>query len=419
MQSIVRGSPVSPDARSRRLPRSLLLLGALLLIAGCERPFDPIATSDVVFSIYGHLDAAQDTQWVRVAPIRESLTTLPEAIDAVVTLEEMETGATVVMSDSLTRYLSVNLDEVVYAHNYSTTMPMVPGRHYRLTATRSDGAASSATVLVPAWQSPTLVANHAFAFPTTTNPANIGAVYSYGGTISGTRHLGMVFGGRNFAECCEWRRPIPEEFLPVTRPAEFEGDDHGVQLDWSFANALPSWIGTRLGIKGKWIIAIASGEEWPYGASMQLREVSHPAAINTIEGGVGFLAGVHTYVFPFAGCTPLERNIPCTITFSPSSANLIAVVTNGCTGGPLPDARVQLLGSREDGIRLETTGANGKVQFPGMKPGAAHSLSIETPVPPGKQMSDFFPVEIENVVLGEAEVDTVSIVMTHRENCMP
>lgn len=147
--------------------------------------------------------------------------------------------------------------------------------------------------------------------------------------------------------------------------------------------------------------------------------MSHPGAINNIEGGFGFLAGLNTYVFPLAGCTPLERNIPCTITFSPSSANLIAVVTNGCTGEPLPDARVQLLGSHEDGIRLETTGANGKVQFPGLKPGAAHSLSFETPVPPGKQMSDFFPVEIENVVVTEAAVDTVSIEMTHRRNCLP
>jgi hypothetical protein len=164
---------------------------------------------------------------------------------------------------------------------------------------------------------------------------------------------------------------------------------------------------------------IASSDPWAYGVSRQLRELSHTDAINNIEGGVGFLAGTHTYVFPFDTCVPTERTISCTITFSPGSATLIAVVTNGCTGEPFPAVRVQLLGSREDGIRSETTGTNGKVGFPGLKPGAGHSLLFEAPIPPGKQIPDFFPVELAHVVLGEATIDTVPVVMTHRRNCLP
>jgi hypothetical protein len=43
----------------------------------------------------------------------------------------------------------------------------------------------------------------------------------------------------------------------------------------------------------------------PFRATTQLRELSHPFAANNIEGGIGFLAGLHTHVFPFAGCIPL------------------------------------------------------------------------------------------------------------------
>src|SRR5688572_20013007 len=88
------------------LLRSVMsLLLAPLLVAGCEKPFEPLATSGIVFSIYGQLEATRDTQWVRVMLMRESVETSPGPIDAVVTLEEIETGSKVVMSDSLTRYL--------------------------------------------------------------------------------------------------------------------------------------------------------------------------------------------------------------------------------------------------------------------------------------------------------------------------
>ncbi len=391
------------------------LVLTLLLLSGCEEPFEPLASSGLAFSIHGRLEATADTQWVRVMPMRESLETAPGPIDAVVTLEELETGTTVTMSESQVRYPSPFVpDGELYAHNFWTTMPMVPGRHYRLTATRSDGAASSATVLIPVWESPTLVVNHRFLFPTTPDIRSQG-ILSSRGTIGGTRYLGMLFGGLNTAECCEWRTPGPQEYLRITRPAEFEGDDHEVQLSWP--TEAPSYV-TRLPLRGKLILAVASGAPWPYDDSRFLREESHPSAINNIEGGVGFLIGTNTHLFPFAVCTPLERTILCTITFGPSSATLIAAVTNGCTGEPLSDVQVQLVGAREDGTRSETTGANGKVQFPGLKPGTAYSFTFEAPISPGQQNSDFFPVELADVVFAEAAIDTVSVVMTHRRNCV-
>src|SRR5690606_25219427 len=131
---------------------------------------------------------------------------------------------------SLFRYQAIFLEDGdLYAHNFSTTMPIVPGRHYQLTATRSDGAASSATVLIPVWQSPTMVVNYRFLYPTT-QIDSLMSIVSPRGTIQGSRYLGMLFGGSSTAECCEWPRPRPVEFLRITQPAAFEGDDHEVQL---------------------------------------------------------------------------------------------------------------------------------------------------------------------------------------------
>jgi hypothetical protein len=91
---------------------------------------------------------------------------------------------------------------------------------------------------------------------------------------------------------------------------------------------------------------------------------------------------------------------------------------NGCSGEPLDRVRVQVLGPSENGIRTQTTGGSGMVQFPGLPPGAAHSLALSTPVPPGKMFTDFLPVEVENLVIAEAAVDTVSIEMAHRYDCL-
>jgi hypothetical protein len=344
-------------------------------------------------------------------PIRESLEPPPGPIDATVTLEEIETGKTVVMSDSMFRYLPVNLENInLYRHNFSTTMPIVPGRHYRLTATRSDGAAAWGTVLIPASETATLDLSNSFLIPSLQNDPRMRLT---AGAIRGIRHIGMVLGREAVPDRCNLPYPIHQQFLPITRRAAFEGDSHAVQLSWGENRPwyVPAPPACHLGPKR--VLVIASGDKWPYEASTPLRELAHLGAIDNIEGlGVGFLAGVQTHVFPFAGCIPLER-VPCKITFSPRSGTLVGMVTNACTGGPLQDLRVRLLGLAANGIRYDTTDVAGVFQFEGMEPGAAHSIALSQLVATG----DFDPVEVENLSVAEATVDTVSIEMIHRRNC--
>lgn len=67
--------------------RPPVLIIATLLLAGCEKPFEPLSRGEFAFSLYGPLDSAADTQWVRVMPIRESVEAPAGPFEAVVMLE--------------------------------------------------------------------------------------------------------------------------------------------------------------------------------------------------------------------------------------------------------------------------------------------------------------------------------------------
>lgn len=121
-------------------------LMALLFIAGCDEEFEPVEdNADIPFSIFGYLDSPADTNWIRISEVRKNLFIDENAtIDAVVTLEHLESGEMETLKDSLFRY-----EEDVYGFNFRTTMPMAPLQTYRITARRSDGQASSVTVTLP------------------------------------------------------------------------------------------------------------------------------------------------------------------------------------------------------------------------------------------------------------------------------
>jgi hypothetical protein len=123
---------------------SILLLLSYLFIIGCDDTFEPLQENDQYhFSIYGYLDVSADTQWVRVMPVREDIFIEPKPIDAVVTLEHMESGESVVMNDSLFSFPQG------YAWNFWTTTALQSSQTYRLTAVSSSGSTSYAMISLP------------------------------------------------------------------------------------------------------------------------------------------------------------------------------------------------------------------------------------------------------------------------------
>lgn len=130
-----------------RSPRGLALLAlAALSLAACDdAAIEPILDTGRPFTLWGALDPRADLQGIRVIPIRLQLDAEEGGpADAVVTVEDLGTGEVLTLRDSLVRYAD-GLTGSVYVGDFR---PAYEGR-YRVTATRPDGAISTAFVEVP------------------------------------------------------------------------------------------------------------------------------------------------------------------------------------------------------------------------------------------------------------------------------
>jgi hypothetical protein len=136
--------------KSERVPwqRTISLAFIIILaisVFACNDSFEPLKeNNNAFFSMYGFLDASADTQWVRIAPVRDQIEMTADTPDVQVTLEDVETGNTVVMNDSLSQ-----LRNGVNILNFWTTQDIELGGSYRLEAERSDEASSSVTITIP------------------------------------------------------------------------------------------------------------------------------------------------------------------------------------------------------------------------------------------------------------------------------
>lgn len=94
--------------------------------------------------MFGYLDSSEEQQWIRVIHLQEEIDTTGGGIDGVVTLEDLKSGETSVLNDSLFQY-----SDDTYAYNFWTEQDIDPAGTYRITVERSDGVKSSVTVGTP------------------------------------------------------------------------------------------------------------------------------------------------------------------------------------------------------------------------------------------------------------------------------
>jgi len=123
-----------------------LLLCMITIVVGCDTSFtSTIPSDDHVYSMFGALDPAADTQWIRVEPLAPT-TSLgsPDDIAATVTLENVETGQTWQLHDSLM------IVQTEPQHNFWTMAPIQPETSYRIEAHRADSVATWAETTTPA-----------------------------------------------------------------------------------------------------------------------------------------------------------------------------------------------------------------------------------------------------------------------------
>lgn len=361
----------------RRQRLALAALVAAALAGGCEQPFEPIQEVDgAVFSMFGYLNLKADTQWIRVMPVRESLLLEPEPIDAVVTLEHLASGRTVTLADSLFSFPVPGLGSVVYAYNFWTDEALEPGATYRLTATRSDGEATTATIVMPAdleieyRSGPPFGINNALLIVRAENVLFADLFYALMDGATGERAQSITLRQDD---------PLPGE-SPRTYRVYINGDE--LVLDG------------LLDLFRREVRLTAATADWPFRPDLSDLEVSLPGTMpSNVENGFGFVGGVAEWTIPYHRCVVVEPRPSaqdyCDHHFDRRSASVSGRVLRRPCGDPHTFAPVRLTERFIGGgavTRTWLTGWEGEYRFEGIEPGAELVLElggedIELPLP--------------------------------------
>lgn len=121
-----------------------LLIIFVIMLQSCDDTIDPFIENQASYSIYGMLAVFQDSNYIRIkdlsAPLLADST---REIDAAVMLENLKTGRSQVLQDSVVQFKGV------YTHNFLTKMDIQSNTHYRITVKNSSGYSISEVAYVP------------------------------------------------------------------------------------------------------------------------------------------------------------------------------------------------------------------------------------------------------------------------------
>ena len=125
---------------------AVITFAALLCLAACDNTVEPfVASDDESFAIYGYLDSAADTQFVRVSPVIDaSGFAYGDTLDAHVVLTNLGTGIRHQLNGA-----SAPLADGRRAYYFYTTAPPADGAAYRLDVFRPGGDTTEAFTRTP------------------------------------------------------------------------------------------------------------------------------------------------------------------------------------------------------------------------------------------------------------------------------
>jgi hypothetical protein len=340
---------------------------ATVFAAACSDTFQPIEPGDLQYSVFGVLDAAADTQWIRVMPIRPVVTQPPAPLPARVTLEDLGTGRIIELKDSVFQfdYVDPELEsEGLFLHNFWTTEPIEPGATYRFAIRGDDGRSSETTIEIP----PRYDVEVWIRQPQNPLPSLFHFV--------GLKHVALVGITRYFTDNCG----IGVEHLAFTGTA-IDSINHRIPtapLLQSRVNCGPP----KAGRTEYWVAG--SGEPWPRGDEFLTRRLSVPDAWSEISRSVGFVGGIFTKVVPVESCQivafgPVMEH--CKLRYDGSTAVLRATIRDPVCRGEVEGASVRLT-EIDPGlptpyrIRSSSSDPTGGFQIGALQAGLRHELSI-------------------------------------------
>ncbi|HEX6982923.1 MAG TPA: hypothetical protein VF181_09190 [Balneolaceae bacterium] len=113
------------------------------MFASCDNSLDAFDERGL-YSVHGYLGIFKESNYIRIKELRSPL--VPDstrAIDATVTLQNLRTGESEILQDSVVQF------DDIYTHNFRTTLDIVLETTYRLMVERSDGHTLKATATMP------------------------------------------------------------------------------------------------------------------------------------------------------------------------------------------------------------------------------------------------------------------------------
>jgi hypothetical protein len=339
--------------------------------AACDESFEPIAPSELAFSVFGYLDASADTQWIRVMPIRSLKVTSQDAISVTVTLEHLGTGRIIELQDSLFRFSSY-LDpdsgsEGAYVHNFWTPEDIEPEAAYRFSARREGKEPVEAVVEIPRDYEVEVAINQVRTRWETDELR-----------ITGVKHLPFLTTATQFYDRCE---PIVNRLRYAGRSADDE--THLIAITKprveTPAHCGPPWVANRR----LWIVG--SEAAWPAGGYSP-SALGESSRTSNVTNAVGYLGGVLTKVIPYEDCEFQSDGAPvpdyCLLRYNRETATVIGTVSEtSCSGGPVDSVTVQLTEMDREPARIRTALSNraGEFMIGALEPGISHLLWARAP----------------------------------------
>lgn len=276
----------------------LTLLATLIAcFTSCDTTFEPMQENNQYhFSVYGYLDVSADTQWVRVTPIRDQLRPTGEPLDATVTLENLSSGETMVMNDSLIQILG---ETVPVAWTTEKIEPDTPYR-FRVESDTKSLAETHTPNLIP----PLLV-------DVSADPSTRPHSFFTDGieTLVDARAIYCVREhGDSEQEFVIFSIPVTEyrELTTEGFPSRYRIELRGIESYLServVINHSEESLGERYQFFPRQVRVYTSNEYWPDFISLDRFEQELPeGAVSNVEDGVGFLGSVTSSTARFEMC---------------------------------------------------------------------------------------------------------------------
>lgn len=318
--------------RLTRYLRGVWILSVVSCVTACDESIDPLQSTEMAFSIFGHLEVTADTQWIRVAPFRESIFSTPDPVDAVVWIEEIGSGRRIDLEPIPFTQSSGNFGDTLYAYNFRTLEPIEWGESYRLVSRQADGSESSGFTRVPPDHTPfqTVIGRRRSSLSVTSGVLDYVRFHLPPGAHAAIVQTRIILRRSDNAPSGQICPPLIQHNPLPPPPPEETGGDIQVNLrnpGYPHTTNLSQMVPMGCEIVHEEVRVVRSGVAWPFDGG---NNYTNAQAYSNIENGVGFFGGVSLETTPLDDCIISGPAVPnhCELFYGPGTSTLTVVPVN-------------------------------------------------------------------------------------------